>query len=142
MALLALVPLAYVASYVVIIGPVDLWQLVARPRIAELLRNTVTLALACMAATAVLGVALAVLVERTDLPGRRLWHGLLVAPLAVPAFVNGYAWVSLDRSINGFGGAFLVVTLSYYPLVYLPVVAMLRRLDPALEESALSLIHI
>ena len=141
MAVLALVPLAYVASYVVAIGPVDLWQLLARPRIVDLLRNTITLALACMAATAVLGVALAVAVERTDLPGRRLWHGLLVAPLAVPAFVNGYAWVSLDRSVNGFGGAFLVVTLSYYPLVYLPVVAMLRRLDPALEETAFSLGH-
>ncbi|GAB3028698.1 iron ABC transporter permease [Nocardioides flavus (ex Wang et al. 2016)] len=134
-------PLAYVASYVVVIGPVDLWQLLARPRIAELLRNTITLSLACMAATAALGVALAVLVERTDLPGRRLWHGLLVAPLAVPAFVNGYAWVSLDRGINGFDGAFAVVTLSYYPLVYLPVVAMLRRLDPALEETAFSLGH-
>lgn len=141
MAVLTLVPLAYVASYVVVIGPVDLWQLLARPRIAELLRNTITLAVACMAATAALGVALAVAVERTDLPGRRLWHGLLVAPLAVPAFVNGYAWVSLDRGIQGFGGAFAVVTLSYYPLVYLPVVAMLRRLDPALEETAFSLGH-
>jgi iron(III) transport system permease protein len=140
-AVLALVPLAYVATYVAIIGPVDLWHLLARARIVELLRNTITLAAACMAATAVLGVALAVLVERTDLPGRRLWHGLLVAPLAVPAFVNGYAWVSLDRSVHGFGGAFVVVTLSYYPLVYLPVVAMLRRLDPALEESAWSLGH-
>ena len=141
MALLALVPLVYVASYVVAIGPADLWTLLARPRIGELLRNTVTLAAACMAATALLGVVLAVVVERTDLPGRRLWHGLMVAPLAVPAFVNGYAWVSLDRSIHGFGGAFAVVTLSYYPLVYLPVVAMLRRLDPALEESAWSLGH-
>jgi iron(III) transport system permease protein len=133
------VPLGYVATYVVVIGPVELWELLARPRIAELLRNTVTLAVACMAATAALGVALALLVERTDLPGRRLWHGLLVAPLAVPAFVNGYAWVSLDRAVHGFTGALLVVTLSYYPLVYLPVVAMLRRLDPALEESAWSL---
>ncbi len=140
-ALLALVPLGYVVSASVAIGPTDLWQLLARPRIGELLRNTVTLALACMAATAVLGVALAVLVERTDLPARRMWHGLLVAPLAVPAFVNGYAWVSLDSSVNGFTGAFLVVTLSYYPLVYLPVVAVLRRLDPALEESAWSLGH-
>ena len=140
-AVLALVPLAYVATYVVVIGPVDLWQLLARPRIVELLRNTITLAAACMAATAVLGVALAFLVERTDLPGRRVWHGLLVAPLAVPAFVNGYAWVSLDRSVHGFAGAFGVVTLSYYPLVYLPVVAVLRRLDPALEESAWSLGH-
>ena len=141
MALLALVPLGYVASSTVIIGPTDLWQLLVRPRIGELLRNTVTITAACMAATAILGVALAVLVERTDLPGRRLWHALLVAPLAVPAFVNGYAWVSLDRSVNGFAGAFLVVTLSYYPLVYLPVVAVLRRLDPALEESAWSLGH-
>lgn len=141
MAVLALVPLVYVASYVVVIGPVDLWHLLARPRIMELLTNTVTLAVACMAAAAVLGVVLAVVVERTDLPGRRLWHGLLVAPLAVPAFVNGYAWVSLDRDVHGFAGAFVVVTLSYYPLVYLPVVAMLRRLDPALEESAFSLGH-
>ena len=140
-ALLALVPLVYVAASIVIIGPAELWELLARPRIGELLRNTVTLAIACMATTAVLGVALAVLVERTDLPVRRLWHGLLVAPLAVPAFVNGYAWVSLDRSVNGFTGALLVVTLSYYPLVYLPVVAVLRRLDPALEESAWSLGH-
>ncbi|WP_310529871.1 iron ABC transporter permease, partial [Nocardioides sp.] len=138
---LALIPLMYVAAYTVIIGPVEIWQLVVRPRILELLRNTVTLAAACMAATALLGVALAVLVERTDLPARRLWHGLLVAPLAVPAFVNGYAWISLDRSINGFGGAFLVTTLSYYPLVYLPAVAALRGLDPALEEASWSLGH-
>ena len=141
MALLALVPLAYVAGYVVLIGPVELVQLLARPRIVELLQNTVTLAAACMVATAVLGVALAFLVERTDVAGRRIWHGLLVAPLAVPAFVNGYAWVSLDRTVHGFGGAFGVVTLSYFPEVYLPVVAVLRRLDPALEESAWSLGH-
>ena len=35
----------------------------------------------------------------------------------------------------------MVITLSYYPLVYLPVVASLRGLDPALEESAWSLGH-
>jgi iron(III) transport system permease protein len=140
-ALLALIPLVYVATYTVIIGPAEIWDLVVRPRVLELLRNTVTLAVACMAASTVLGVALAFLVERTDLPAPRLWHGLLVAPLAVPAFVNGYAWVSLDRSIHGFGGAWLVVTLSYYPLVYLPVVAALRGLDPALEEASWSLGH-
>ena len=33
----------------------------------------------------------------------------------------------------------MIVTLSYYPLVYLPVSAMLRGLDPALEETAASL---
>ena len=81
------------------------------------------------------------MVERTDLPGRRVWNVLLVAPLAVPAFVNSFGWVSLTSRVEGFGGALLIVTLSYYPLVYLPVAAALRGLDPALEETALSLGH-
>ena len=139
MALLAMVPLGFVAGYSVLIGPAEAWELVVRPRVGMLLWNTVRLAVGAMALSAVLGVALAFLVERSDVPLRALWHGLLVAPLAVPAFVNSYAWVSLDRSVVGYGGALLVITLSYYPLVYLPVVAALRGLDPALEEAAWSL---
>ena len=49
--------------------------------------------------------------------------------------------MSLTSRVEGFGGALLIVTLSYYPLVYLPVAAALRGLDPALEETALSLGH-
>ncbi len=33
----------------------------------------------------------------------------------------------------------LIAILSYFPLVYIPAAATLRRLDPALEESAASL---
>ena len=72
-------------------------------------------------------------------PARSLWHVLFVAPLAVPAFVNSYGWVSLTHAVQTYPGAVLVVTLSYFPLVYLPTVAVLRTLDPALEEVALSL---
>ncbi|MGZ4611291.1 MAG: ABC transporter permease, partial [Actinomycetes bacterium] len=43
--------------------------------------------------------------------------------------------------VEGYTGALLIVTLSYYPLVYLPVAAMLRGLDPALEETAYALGH-
>jgi len=42
-----------------------------------------------------LATALAWLTERTDLPGARLWSWLAVAPLAVPAFVQSYGWVSV-----------------------------------------------
>jgi iron(III) transport system permease protein len=35
----------------------------------------------------------------------------------------------------------MIVTLSYFPLVYLPVAAALRGLDPALEETANALGH-
>ena len=65
---------------------------------------------------------------------------LLVAPLAVPAFVNSYGWVSLDaRRRRATPARSLIVTLSYFPLVYLPVAAALRGLDPGLEETAHSL---
>lgn len=70
------------------------------------------------------------------MPARRVWHVLLVAPLAVPAFVNSFSWISLLPGLDTYGGALLVVTLSYFPFVYLPVSAALRGLDPALEETA------
>ena len=49
----------------------------------------------------VIGVGAAWLVERTDLPGRAAWRPLLVAPLAIPAFVNSYAWVGVIPSMHG-----------------------------------------
>jgi iron(III) transport system permease protein len=134
-----LVPLGYVVWYAVTLGPGELVQLLVRPRVGELLRNTVALAVGAVCGTVVLGVLCAWLVERTDLPGRRVWHALFAAPLAVPAFVNSYGWVSLTSAVQSYAGAVLVVTLSYFPLVYLPMVAALRGLDPAQEEVAFSL---
>ncbi len=141
MAVLALVPLLFVVWVAVSLGGPELWRLVVRPRTGELLSNTVRLLGACVLASAVLGTAAAWLVERTTLPGRRFWNALLVAPLAVPAFVNSFGWVSLTPRVEGYAGALLIVTLSYYPFVYLPVAAMLRGLDPALEETARALGH-
>src|SRR5919112_201773 len=68
-----------------------------------------------------------------------LWHGVLCAPLAVPAFVNGYGWISTTHAVQSYWGAVLVVSLSYYPLVYLPTVAALSRLDSSVEDVAASL---
>ena len=140
-ALLALIPLLFVISVGVGLGADQTWRLVVRPRTGELLSNTAQLLVACVVACAVLGTSAAWLVERTNLPGRRAFNALLVAPLAVPAFVNSFGWVSLTPRVEGYGGALLVVTLSYYPFVYLPVAATLRGLDPALEETARALGH-
>ena len=83
----------------------------------------------------VLGVGAAWLVERTDLPGRRVWTVLLVAPLRGARVRQRYGWVSIAPGLDGYTGAVMIITLSYFPLVYLPVAAALRGLDPALEES-------
>ena len=138
-AALALLPLAYVAWYTWALGPADTWELLARPRVGELLRNTLALLVGAVALSTVLGVTCAWLVERSDLPLRRVWHVLFVAPLAIPAFVNSYGWVSLTHSVQGYAGAVLIVSLSYSPLVYLPTVAAMRTLDPVLEEVSHSL---
>ena len=68
-----------------------------------------------------------------------MWSALIAAPLAIPPFVSSFAWVSMSNALQDFAGALLVVTCAYFPLVYLPVAAALRGLDPALEETARSL---
>lgn len=138
-ALLCLVPLVFVAADTIRVGPAAAYELIVRPRVGELLRNTIGLTVATMATCALLGTVLAWVLERTAVPGRRVWTVLLAAPLAVPAFVTSFGWVSLLPAITTPAGALLVVTLAYYPLVLLPVAATLRALDPTLEEAAQAL---
>lgn len=120
-------------------GPGQAFDLVWRPRVAELLGNTVWLVVLTCTITAILGVGSAWLVERTTLPGAGFWRVALVAPLAVPAFVNSFAWASFQPALSGRAGAVLVTSLSYFPFVFLPVAAVLRSMDQGLEEAARSL---
>lgn len=136
---LMLVPLGYIVYITIDIGAVDAYRLIVRPRVGELLRGTVILVGITVPVSVVLAVGAAWLVERTSIPGAKWLGPLLVAPLAVPAFVSGYAWVTFIPSLRGLDGALLITVGAYYPLVYLPVAATLRRLDPALEESARAL---
>jgi iron(III) transport system permease protein len=110
-----------------------------RPLTGFLLLNTLRLIICAVCLTGLIGTALAWLVERTDLKGKRIWAILAVVPLAIPPFITSYGWVSLSPGLEDFWGALLVVTLAYYPLVYLPAAAALREMDPALEETARSL---
>ncbi|MGH2904474.1 MAG: ABC transporter permease [Solirubrobacteraceae bacterium] len=120
-------------------GPATIWGLIFRPLTASLLWNTIRLTVVVTALCAVIGTAAAWLVERTDLPGRRVWAVLVVVPLAIPDFVVGFGWASLSTWVQGFRGAVLVMTLAVYPLVYLPVAASFRGADPGQEEVARSL---
>ncbi len=138
-AALVLLPIAFTVSEAVRIAPADAAELLLRPLVGELLLNTLCLIAATTAAAALIGTAAAWCVERTALPGRRAWAVLAAVPLAVPPFISSYAWVSISNAFQDFAGAVLVVTFAYYPLVYLPVAAALRGLDPALEETARSL---
>jgi iron(III) transport system permease protein len=120
-------------------GASEVLHLIFRPLTWSLLWNTVRLTVVVTVACAVIGTAAAWCVERTDLPGRRVWAVLVVVPLAIPDFVVSFGWNSLWTWAHGFRGAVIVMTLAVYPLVYLPVAASLRMADPAQEEVARSL---
>ena len=135
----SLLPLGFVTVATANAGWDTIVTLVFRPRVGELLVNTLSLVLITVPLCVVIGIGGAWLVERTNLAGHKVWAVLLAAPLAIPAFVNSYAWVSAIPSLGGIFGGVLISVLSYFPLVYIPVAAVLSRLDPALEQSAAAL---
>ncbi len=116
--------------------------------------KTLSLGMAVVASTAVIGTAMAWLTTRTDLPGASVWSVLAPLPLVFPSFVGAMALITAFApggllqvvfsqlgienlpTIEGFRGSFYVLTLFTYPFVYLPVAARLRALPPSLEESA------
>ncbi len=138
-AVVALLPVAYLGVRATEDGFGVLRATVFRQRTAELLGRSVGLAITVTLAATVLAVALAWLTVRCRIPGRGLWQVVCMLPLAIPTYVAGFAYISRFPDLAGFRGAWLVLTLYSYPYVYLPVVAALRRLDPAPAEVARSL---
>jgi iron(III) transport system permease protein len=138
-AVLSLVPLGFIVWVTIQTGRDEVIALVFRKRVGELLINTVLLEVLTIPVCIVLAVTLAWLTERSNIPGARIWSWLSAAPLAVPAFVHSYAWISLAPGMRGLASGVFVSVLAYYPFLYLPVAAALRRLDPAIEDAAASL---
>lgn len=121
--------------------------------VTALLRS-VGLGLTVAFSAALLGVACAWIVTRSDIPGRRLWRVLLPLPLVVPSFVGAFVFLAAFArgglfesvleplgfapvpAVRGFVGSAIVLVLFTYPYVYLPVAARLANLSPAIEESA------
>ncbi|MEA2526511.1 MAG: iron(III) transport system permease protein [Thermomicrobiales bacterium] len=153
-AALMLVPVLYLIIRASEAGT-GVWDLLFRVRTAIILKNTAVLAGAVGVASALIGVPLAWLTARTDLPFRRFWSTVAALPLVIPSYVGALTVVAalgpkglLQEALNGlFGverlpeiyglfGAWLTLTLFTYPYVFLSVRAALRGLDPSLDEAA------
>jgi len=120
---------------------------------AALLVRSILFTTAVTVTAAAIGVAAAWLTTRTRLPGAGAWSTLIALPLVIPSYVIALAILSFQGprglfadltgiglpAIHGFAGAWLALTLSTYPYVFLITRAALGRLDPAHEEAARSL---
>jgi iron(III) transport system permease protein len=120
---------------------------------ATALQHTLTVSLAATLIAAALAVLLALLAQRSDLPGRRVLGVLWLLPLLIPPFVDSLAWLQAyargglsDRWwgltaawLQGREGIIALLALQGYPLAYLLISALLGSQRSAeLEEAARS----
>lgn len=133
--------------------------LLVRPTAVAVLVNSLVLVGVVTACSTLVGVPLAYLVTRTDLPFRRFWTVVVALPLVVPSYVGAFAFVSafgrsgdLNGALVAFGlprvpevtgleGTALVLTLYTYPYVFLTARAALVSMDDSLLEAARTLGH-
>ena len=131
-----LVPLVFLLLQAAQVGWATLEPLLFRRLTLTLLWNTVRLTFAVTLICAVLGVAVAWCIERTDLPWRRFWAIVLVLPLAMPDFVLGYSWISIAPGVLGVLGLGARDVARELPARLPTVAAALRTADPSLEDVA------
>ncbi|WP_051534297.1 ABC transporter permease [Desulfitibacter alkalitolerans] len=161
-ALIMSIPIIYVMWRSIFAG-MDRWMRLLDERIPQLLWNTVSVTFAVTVCAVIIGVSLAWIVTRTDLPGRRVLRWLLALPLVIPPYVGAVAYIMIigrsgwvrdiwqdtpwlvnlfgDYPINiySFWGVFFILTMFTYPYVYLIVSASLKKMNSNFEEAARSL---
>src|SRR6266404_7843295 len=142
-------------------GPGLSWRnftgLFADPRFYQAAGNTIMCGIGATVISCGLGLSLAWVVSRTDMPGRRWFEVFNLVPFFLSPYVGAISWVYLAAPhsgilsklladtfglppdlipIYGIGGATWVLSLFYTPYVYLFVIAPMRQMDPALEDAA------
>jgi iron(III) transport system permease protein len=120
------------------------------------LRNTVIYAVGSTAIAIGIGTLLALLVERTNTPGRKLAFFAAIVSLGVPHVLYVVAWLLLlgrsgpvndvltwliqsERAIDVYSmwGMALIEGVGFVPLTFLLMSAVLRSMDAAFEEAAI-----
>ena len=129
-------------------------QLLATDRTWALLRNSLVLAAWTTGLTTAIGVPLAVLLGKSDLPGRAWLILLFSVPLLPPPYIAAVAWSNLLsthgalqrvsgtwlaewawNNLFGLPGCVLVLFSTLLPFFLLLTMASLRSIDPRLEEA-------
>jgi iron(III) transport system permease protein len=154
-----LLPLVWLFRTALGVGGDEAVALLTRQTTVEVFVNSALLVAGVTAASILLGVPLAYLTVRTDLPFARFWTVAVSLPLVIPSYIGAFAFVSafgpqgaFQRllaplgveslpEIYGFHGAVLVLTLYTYPYVYITARAALKSLDTTLIDAARTLNH-
>ncbi|MFB6104579.1 MAG: ABC transporter permease [Halobacteriaceae archaeon] len=128
-------------------------------RTVQVLLNSLALVTTVTIATILLGVPLALLTVRTDLPFHRAFTVAVALPLVVPSYIGAFAFASAFGpggllthmlapfgietipALSGFWGTTVVLTLFTYPYVFITTRASLLAFDTTLVDAARTLNH-
>lgn len=123
----------------------------------RLVRTTIVFAVGSTLMALTLGIALAWLIERTDLPLRGALRAAVILPMATPPILLAIGWAMLLSPRTGFfnlllrdwfglsaspfnvfslGGMIFVEGLALVPTTFLFLSPAFRNMDPSLEEAA------
>lgn len=147
LSLLVLLPLAALLSNAFSGGIGTFWQEVTQPESLAALQLSLLMAAAVVAANAVTGLMVALVLVRDDFPGKGVLNAIIDLPLALPTVVAGLTLLSLygPSSPIGVNVAFsrwaILLALAFVTLPFSvrAVQPVLAALDPAEEETAASL---
>lgn len=119
----------------------------------DLLVNSALLGVGTATGASLVGVPLGVALARISLPHKTFLRLALAAPVLLPPYVMGLAWIYLGGSRGliatvaggdllsawtySVPGALIVMSLVFYPLSMLATEVAMRRIDGRLEEAAL-----
>ena len=152
------VPIAAVLSSLVVPSG-EVWRHLWRTQLLELIANTLLLLLGVGMGTLLVGGGLAWLVVFHRFPGRSVLEWALILPLAVPAYVIGFTFLGLFEyagpiqgavrgalgagarlpELRSYGGVVAMMTLVFYPYVYLLARVAFREQGTAAVEIARTL---
>ena len=125
--------------------------------ILKLVGNSLIFASGAAALTFIMGGAVATVVERTDAPGKEIFHTLALISFALPGLLIAMAWtLTLSPNIGWFnnlykdatgsanpllniytmGGMIWALSSHYFPLAYLLLGPALRMMDVRMEEAS------
>ena len=117
-----------------------------------LIRSIVVCSTTVLTST-LIGVPIAYVLTRYNVPGKQLVHILIIMSLMSPPFIGAYSWIILAGrqgivaklftalglgapTIYGKGGIIFVFTLHLFPYVYLYTSGAMNSIDASLEEAA------
>ena len=135
------------------VGLDQAFSLTTMPQTLGIIPRSIALMVMVTVLSVCIGVPLAFLTGRTDLPFRRFWTIVAALPLVIPSYIGAFAFVSAfgphgefteilgvaAPTIAGFWGATLVITLYTYPYVFLTTRAALLSMDASHVDAARTL---